>query len=458
MRTWRQLSVLTIACAVLLLSLPLVLQFLAPTLSYELRDRVAERLSGRRDRKVRIALGTASGSYYHIGTVLNRYLREKSGYELELVVTAGVPENVGAVLDRSRGIDLATIESSSEEAARADGLTGLAVIGQQYFFVVVPNESPVREFRDLRGAVNPGVRGEGQAPTLGERVLSYYGLLAPPRGQTGAAPVSVVRPRLRGGVLQDFKAGHMDAATRTQTLQSDFLTELFDDGGYRLVPVKDHEALARALPGTAPAFIPAGVFGPGRRTPPEPVASLSVASLLVAHRDLPGRVARDILDVVYDRRFARDILYPVSEESGRNVGDLPLHPAAHAYYHRNDVVTSDRIGRLTFVLWAIGAAVATAQFIARVRQHDRKEKRRQLLASELDKLDAIRRHIESPDDVATARRLMAEADGLLANAERDAAAGLLDAEGIQSLRSLHELCWRSCRRWASGPQPSETGV
>ena len=107
------------------------------------------------------------------GIILNRYLKEKAGYELELVATAGVPENVGALLDPARHIDLATIESSSEEGAQADGLYGLATVGRQYFFVIVPNNSAAKEIRDLAGAINPGVRDVGQAPTLGRTVLEY---------------------------------------------------------------------------------------------------------------------------------------------------------------------------------------------------------------------------------------------------------------------------------------------
>ena len=41
------------------------------------------------------------GWYYKLGVTLNRYLKEKAGYELELIATAGVPENVGALLDQT---------------------------------------------------------------------------------------------------------------------------------------------------------------------------------------------------------------------------------------------------------------------------------------------------------------------------------------------------------------------
>jgi TRAP-type uncharacterized transport system substrate-binding protein len=443
MRRWRQIGIVLAVCAASVVSLAAIAQFLAPSLSYQIRDRAAETLSGRRGRPFRIALGVAAGSYYHLGAVLNRRLREKAGYELELVATAGVPENVGALLDPSRHIDLATIESSSDEAVDAKGLYGLAAVGRQYFFVVVPADSAVREVRDLTGPINPGVRAAGQAPTLGEKVLDYYGLLASPAGRPPA--VSIVRP-LHGSIIRDFEAGHMTAATRTQFLHADLIDDVLSDGRYRLAPIRDHEALARALPGTAAGVIPAGAYGPQRRTPPEPVPTLTVQTLLVARADLPGRVASDILDVVYDPRFAREIGHELTEESGRNVGSVPLHPAAEIFYRRNELVTSDRIGRLSFVASIIGAAFAGMQFVVRARQNERRRARRRLLAAELVKLNDIRHRIEQSLDEAEARALVGEADDLLSEAEQDAASDRLDAEGIQSLRSLHGICWRALQQ------------
>src|SRR3954467_6793379 len=185
-----------------------LLQFLAPELAYHVKDRAAEVMSGRGRRPFRIALGSATGSSYRVGTILNRYLLSKAGYELERVVTAA-PGNAGALLDPNQHIDLAAINSADDDAAKADGVYGLAALETEYFFVIVPSESPAREFRDLTGPVNPGVRGPDQPPTLGERVLDYYGLTASPSTPPSqGAPVSVVRPQL-GSNLADFEAGHM---------------------------------------------------------------------------------------------------------------------------------------------------------------------------------------------------------------------------------------------------------
>ena len=439
MRGWRAWAVAAATAVLAMLVIGALLEFLAPDLSYQVRNRAGEILSRSSNRKYRIALGAVSGSSYRLGAALNRYLLPKAGYELELVATAA-PGNVGALLDPKQRVDLATINSADDEATRVEDVYGVAALETQYFFVIVPNGSPAREFRDLAGAVNPGVREPGQPPTLGERVLAYYGMLPESsQGQDSSARVSVVRPT-QGGVGADFAAGHMTAATRTQFLRAGLIDGILNAGGYRLLPIRDHEGLARSIPGTRAAFIPSGLYGPDRRIPPDAVPTIAVTHLLVARADVPGRVVRDILEVIYDPRFARDLQLELNEAFGRNVGGLPLHRAADIYYHRNDLVTSDRLGRVSFVASAIAALVATAQFVSRYRKNDRIVRRRRLLASELAKLQAIRDRIYDAPDAGVVRRLLREAEDVLVGAEHDAAADLLDSASIGSVRSLYELC------------------
>jgi TRAP-type uncharacterized transport system substrate-binding protein len=445
MRGWRAWGVAALAALLALVVVGALLDFLAPELSYQARDRAGEFFSGSANRKFRIVLGATTGSSYGVGTALNRYLRAKAGYELELVSRAE-PGIAGTVNDPNQPADLATTNSADDEAMKADGVYGVAALETMYFFTIVPDDSTAREFRELTGTVNPGVRDDGQPPTLGERVLDYYGMRSDPAQGGSASPrVSVVRPT-RAGVRADFSSGHTAAATRTQFLRADLIENILNPGGYRLLPIRDHEGLARSMPGTRAAFIPSGLYGPDRRIPPEPVPTIAVTQLLVARADVPARVVRDVLEVIYDPRFARDLQIDLDETSGREVGGLPLHPAAEIYYDRNDVVTSDRLGRLSFVASAIAALVATAQFVSRYRKSDRVARRRQLLGSELAKLQAIRARMDDAADADAVRGLLREADDLLAEAEQDAAADLLDAAGIQSLRSLHQLCRQAADR------------
>jgi TRAP-type uncharacterized transport system substrate-binding protein len=452
MRGWRAAGLAGAIGIGSVLVIAALLQFLAPDLAYQLRDRAREIASGDGRRTFRIALGATTGSSYRMGTVLNRYLQEKSGYQLELVATAA-PGNISALLDRNDRIDLATINSADDDAAKASGVVALAAMEPQYFMVFVPNASPVQEFRDLAGAVNPGARQPGQPATLGERVLGYYGLTA--TSADGSAPrVAIVRPK--EGMPTDFASGLMTAASRTQTLHSDLIEGLVGGGAYRLVPIRDHEALARSIPGTRPGFIPSGLYGPNRRMPVEPVPTITTTQLLVGRADLPGRVVRDLLEVIYDPRFARDLQYDLSEASGRAVASLVLHPAADIYYHRNDLPTSDRLGRLSFVASSLAAMAAALQFVGRYRRNERMKARRSLLSAELTKLDAIRQRLDASPDPRDSQALMREAHALLSNAECDAAAGLLDAQGIESLRSLHHVCWLSKEQRCPAGEPSES--
>ena len=434
MPRWRTVALGAALGVVGLIVLASLLEFLAPDLSYQVRDRAGEIVSRRASRPYRIALGTKTGSAYRLGTVLNQHLARKAGYELELVATAS-PGNLSALLDPNERIDLATINSADDEAIRSEGVYGLAAVETQYFFVFVPNNSPVREFRDLTGPVNPGVRDPGDPPTLGERVLDYYGLLSSP------STVSIVRPKQ--GMVADLQSGHSAAMTRTQLLHAGFIDDVLRGGEFRLVPIRDHEALARSILGAKPGFIPAGLYGPGRRIPPEPVPTVAVMQLLVARADVPGRVVRDVLEVVYDPRFGRELQIELSEESGRKVGGLPLHRAADIYYHRHDLPTSDRLGRISFVVSAIAGLVATIEFVSRHRRNERVEKRRRLLETELAKLQAIRQRIAEAADPGEVHGLIRDADDLLCRTEEDAAAGLLDSAGIESVRSLHAVCVRT---------------
>ena len=437
MRGWRAAGLAGAIGIGSVLVIAALLQFLAPDLAYQLRNRAGEIASGNSRRTFRIALGTTTGSSYRMGTVLNRYLLEKSGYQLELVATAA-PGNVSALLDRNDRIDLATINSADDDAAKASGIVALAALEPQYFMVFVPIASPVQEFRDLAGAVNPGARQPGQPATLGERVLEYYGLTTGSPGEP-APRVAIVRPK--DGMAADFAAGLMTAVSRTQTLHSDLIEGLVSGGAYRLVPIRDHDALAKSISGTRPGFIPSGLYGPNRRIPADPVPTITTTQLLVGRADVPGRVVRDLLEVIYDPRFARDLHYDLNEENGRAVSSLVLHPAADIYYHRNDLPTSDRLGRLSFVASSLAAIAATVQFVVRYRRNDHVKRRRSVLLVELAKLDAIRQRVEASPDPREAEAVMRDAHDLLSNAERDAAADVLDAQGIDSLRSLYHVCW-----------------
>jgi TRAP-type uncharacterized transport system substrate-binding protein len=415
-----------------------LLEFLAPDLSYELKDRAREWAHPRAGKPYRIRVGTMTGSAYRVAETLNRHLRARAGYELELVENSS-PSSVIETLQGggNDSVDLA-VGNSADQDVGAPGVAALARLDSVFFFVIVPNDSAVREVRDLNGAVNPGTREQNRPPTLGEQVLEHYELIGP---AARTERVTIVRPDK--GNVADFDSGHNVAMTRTQALNSDLIENVLGTGRFRIVPIRDNEALARAIPGARAGFIPAGAFGPERRIPPEPVPTLALSQLLLARTDLPARVVRDLLESIYDPSFLREVGYDVTEETGREVAGWPLHPAAEAFYHRKDPVTADRLGRLSFVASVVAALFAIPPVLTHMRRQERIRAQRRRLADELRALQAIRARIDAAPDLQGAEQLIREADDLLARAELDGAADLLDVEGLRSLRSLHQVCWRA---------------
>ena len=181
MLRWRQLGVAAGLAAAILFSLTAVSQFLAPSLTYEIKEGIAESLSGNRGRTTASPSASRTGSYYRSGILLNRYLKEKAGMSSSWL-RRQVAENIGALLDPARDIHLAMTESSADDGAACQRACGPrcrwpAVLFRDRAQRKAPCEtcaiSPARSI--------PALREPGHAPTLGEKVLEYYGLVAKPK-------------------------------------------------------------------------------------------------------------------------------------------------------------------------------------------------------------------------------------------------------------------------------------
>src|SRR4029079_3002423 len=119
---------------------------------------------------------------------------------------------------------------------------------------------------------------------------------------------------------------------------------------------------------------------------------------------------RDILEIVYDPGFLRDVGYDLDEKTGSEVAGWPLHPAAEAFYHRNDPVTADRLGRLSFVASVVAALFAIPPVLTHLRRQERIRAQRRRLAGEPRAVQAVPSRNRAPPGLAVAEQLIREAD------------------------------------------------
>jgi TRAP-type uncharacterized transport system substrate-binding protein len=273
-------------------------------------------------------------------------------------------------------VDFALVQGGlrENETMNFKGLAAVATIGWQYVHILVPKDSPVREFKDLAGKTLSLGSGKSGNAVLGKLILDYF----PSYFNIRPVHTKIVN------AAKDFDVGKMDALFTVYDLHAPLLEELMDTGKYRLVPIPEAQAIAYAIPGCLAARLPHSLYGPSRDIPSREVetfATLKVNTLLITHREMNRYVIRNLLQTLYSTQFIKQSLLPdLSEEKGRKVFDLPLHPAAARFYHRSDPVTADKyeIGS-AFLASLLFIASIVGYFINRCKARQLEQRRKNII-------------------------------------------------------------------------------
>jgi len=293
--------------------------------------------------------------YRDLGQALQTELGRRGSLTLELVETDGSVDNAARLLDGD--LDFALVQGGF--IFDVTGLTLLAHVDTEYLHVVVPNDSGVRDLADLAGKrVAAGIAGTGSRK-IAESLV---------RAAQFDPPAEFVA-MTRSAALAGLAAGEVDVAVFVTGLRRE-LGPLLTDGRFRLVGVETAEALALLLYDMEVAAIPAGVYGANLALPPVPVTSLATSTNLLARHDVPDGAVRRVMQALFSHRVQRDARLPrLSEETARPGSEAYLHPAAEAYYRRNDPVTADQFEIAAF--W-LAAAIAILGLIRYVWQRYRR--------------------------------------------------------------------------------------
>ena len=204
-----------------------------------------------------IATAETSGHYYRLGQLIKKEMGKQQGQKLGVRVTRGSMENIKLI--KNREVDFALVQGGlrEDETVNFKGLAAVATIGWQYVHILVSNDSPVREFKDLAGkTLSLGSEESGNA-VLGRLVLDYF----PPNFN-----IRPVHTEIANAVL-DFQQGKMDALFTVYDLRAPVLEHLLDTGQYRLVPIPGAEAIAYTIPGCFSTTLPHSLYGPNRDIP-----------------------------------------------------------------------------------------------------------------------------------------------------------------------------------------------
>ena len=235
---------------------------------------------------LRIATGGTSGAYAQFGARY-RDLLAAEGISLEVVHTGGSVENLGLLEDTAGKIDVAFVQGGTAKAAKGTGLTALASLYFEPFWVFSRRDIVVTDLRDLAG-LRMAVGGEGS----GTRAVALSLLKEVGIEQGAFLPL--------GGAAahRALSEGRVDALMTVASPLSKVVDGLLRDPAVRPMSFARAEAHALRNRFLSPLRLPRGSIDLARDIPGNDLALVAPAATLVARADLHPALTTLLLQVV----------------------------------------------------------------------------------------------------------------------------------------------------------------
>jgi len=230
-------------------------------------------------RRVVLATGPEQSAYAEFG---KRYAAELAAYGIEVVLqpTRGSLDNLRALRDPKREVDLGFVQGGASAAARVADEEHVGVplvsLGSLFFeplWIFYRRPAPLIDLRALRSLrLNLGARGSG-TPGLMRKLLEANGIDREGLHTTNLELTPAVVALL---------GGESDALAFTSAPESPMVQMLLQTPGVRLLEFPQAEAYARRFPFLSPVELPRGVADLARDVPPLDVPLIATTTSLLA--------------------------------------------------------------------------------------------------------------------------------------------------------------------------------
>ncbi len=230
-------------------------------------------------KRVVLATGPEQSAYAEFG---KRYAAELARYGIEVVLqpTRGSLDNLRALRDPKREVDLGFVQGGASEAARTvdeqHGGVPLESLGSLFYeplWVFTRGPAPLADLAALRSLrVNLGARGSG-TPGLMRKLLDANGI---DRDSLRASNLDLTP------AVVALLGGEIDALAFTSAPESPIVQMLLQTPGVRLLDFPQAEAYARRFPFLSPVVLPRGVADLARDVPPRDVPLIATTTSLLA--------------------------------------------------------------------------------------------------------------------------------------------------------------------------------
>ena len=288
-------------------------------------------------QSIGIGAGTQGSQNYAVNSGAAKFLSEEAGLDVRVQAYGGSGQSM-PLIDAGR-LDIQLVPSPDFEAAvtgtgpfegrRLDNLRVLGSLSSSAYGFMVRADSPYQKVSDLEGlSITYGYSAQ---PTL---ALQVDGILA-----AGGLSIDDMQPVMVPSVpngVDEFIAGAADVAFFA--LQGGKTREADAAVGIRWLAVDDTPEAEAAMKGFVPtSYVKVVEPGPNAVGVPDPTPMMGYDYVLTAGTHVPDEVVRTILAAFHDNpdevRAIRSTFAEFAPESmAPDLGDLPYHPAATAYY------------------------------------------------------------------------------------------------------------------------------
>jgi TRAP-type uncharacterized transport system substrate-binding protein len=273
-------------------------------------------------RHLAIAAGAVGSGYDNIARQYARILA-RDGVELKIRNSAGAVEDLDLLRDSASGVQAALTAFGFSQPRDPETLYSLGGIFDAAIFIFYRNVEPITQFTQFRGKrVSIGLPGTAL------RVLMLQVLKT-----TDALDASTHLLDLDNAEAIDaLIAGDIDVAIFPSELNGSLLQRALGDHGLRLMNVAQAEAIAKKVPGLKHVVLWRGLISLSRDIPSSDVDLLASRNRLLVRKDLHPALQYLLLEAMREVHWAPGPFNRLGEFPAEQPNDLPLSPAAEAFY------------------------------------------------------------------------------------------------------------------------------
>lgn len=245
-------------------------------------------LQGVKTQRLTLAAGSATGESYILGQALKQVVeRHYPAIRINILETGGTAENLQMLEDGRAQLATAQADVPAGPKSRT-----VAVLYDDTFQLLVPRDSHLQNFTDLRGKRIALAQTGGQFQSF-LRVAEHFGLHPTDFIFVGSTDSSAD---------EAFLNGQADAAFRVRTLGNPSIQRLLQSGKVRLLAIEHAAAMKIKYPAFQPTVIPEGAYLGNPPVPSQNLPTVAVHRTLLAQETANESAIQAITQVLMERR------------------------------------------------------------------------------------------------------------------------------------------------------------